>query len=76
MGTEYKFPLAGEPDHYTIHDGWLLYTGCLCITTTHRAALLHDAHDSLIGDHHGINGTLTKLDRAVFLLAPHEEGCK
>ncbi|MCO5576008.1 hypothetical protein L7F22_029815 [Adiantum nelumboides] len=57
--------MAGEPVHYTIQDGWLLYKGRLCITTGQRAAL-HDAHDSLVGGHCGINTTLEKLERSFF----------
>ena len=58
FGTPYRLALVGEPGHYSIHEGWLLYKGRLCITSAFRAAALHDAHDSLVGGHRGINGTL------------------
>ena len=63
FGTPYSLALAGEPGHYNIQDGWLLYKGRLCLTSSFRAAALHDAHDSLIGGHRGINSTLEKLER-------------
>ncbi|MCO5546811.1 hypothetical protein L7F22_000247 [Adiantum nelumboides] len=66
FSTPYNLAVAGEPGHYTIQDGWLLYKGRLCITAGQRAALLHDAHDSLVGGHRGINNTLEKLERSFF----------
>ena len=63
FGTSYSLALAGEPGHYSIQDGWLLYKGRLCLTSSYRAAALHDAHDSLVGGHRGINSTLEKLER-------------
>ena len=63
FGTQYLLALAGELGYYMIHDGWLLYKGRLCITSQFRAAVLHDAHDSLVGGHRGINSSLEKLER-------------
>ncbi|MCO5602854.1 hypothetical protein L7F22_056993 [Adiantum nelumboides] len=65
FSTPYNLAMAGEPGHYIIRDHWLLYKGRLCITAGQRAALLHDAHDSLVGGHRGINSTLEKLERSV-----------
>ena len=66
FGTPYSLAMAGEPGHFSLQDGWLLYKGRLCITASHRAALLHDAHDSLVGGHRGINNTLEKLERSFY----------
>ncbi|MCO5566720.1 hypothetical protein L7F22_020399 [Adiantum nelumboides] len=66
FSTPYNLAMAGEPGHYTIQDGWLLYKGRLCIIARQRAALIHDAHDSLVGGHRGINSTLEKLERSFF----------
>ena len=66
FGTPYSLAMAGEPGHFSLQDGWLLYKGRLCITASHRAALLHDAHDSLVGGHQGINNTLEKLERSFY----------
>lgn len=61
---EYELALAGEPGHSNIHEGWLLYKGCLCIiTSAFRPAALHDAHDSLVGGHRGMTGTSEKLEQ-------------
>lgn len=63
FGTHYNLALVGEPSHYSLQDGWLLYKSHLCITLAFKSAVLHDAHDSLVGGHRGINGTLEKLER-------------
>ena len=63
FGTQYSLALVGEPGHYSLQDGWLLYKSRLCITLAFRSAVLHDAHDSLVGGHRGINSTLEKLER-------------
>ena len=68
FGTPYSLAMAGELSHFSLQDGWLLYKGRLCITASHRAVLLHDAHDSLVGGQWGINNTMEKLEKV-------EEGC-
>ena len=66
FGTAYGLALTAEPGHYSIQDGWLLYKSRLCVTSTFQAAVLHDAHDSLVGGHRGIHNTLEKLERHFF----------
>ncbi|MCO5602756.1 hypothetical protein L7F22_056894 [Adiantum nelumboides] len=66
FSTPYNLAMAGEPGQYTIQYGWLLYKGRLCITAGQRPTLLHDAHDSLVGGHRGINSNLEKFERSFF----------
>ncbi|MCO5600896.1 hypothetical protein L7F22_055013 [Adiantum nelumboides] len=64
FSTPYNLAMVGKPGHYTIQDGWS--KDQFCITAGERATFLHDAHDSLVGDHRGINSALEKVERSFF----------